>query len=91
MNWNATNPPNKYRADLLFWSLVIWGLDRLCGAGLDQVAGAELNQKLSLEEMKVPKEKEEVEDDAEDICSLREPSPSHCGRAMTVLGHSLRL
>lgn len=57
MNLNTSNPPSNYRADLHFWSTVIWGLHWLCGAGLDQVAGAELNHKLSLEEMKVPKKK----------------------------------
>lgn len=37
------------------------------------------------------KEKEEVEDDTGNMCSLREPRPAHCGRALTVLGHSLHL
>lgn len=54
MNGSTSNPPSKYRADLLFWSLAIWGLHRLCGAELDQTAGALLNSKLSLEETKVP-------------------------------------
>lgn len=54
MNGSTSNPPSKYRADLLFWSLVIWGLHWLCGAELDQTAGALLNSKLSLEETKVP-------------------------------------
>lgn len=36
------------------------------------------------------KEKE-VEDDPGDMCPLQEPRPAHCGRALTVLGHSLHL
>lgn len=84
MNESTSNPPSKYRADLLFWSLAIWGLHWLCGAALDQVAGAVLNCKLSLEEMKVPKEKKRWwrgGDDAGDICLLFEPNPAHCGAA----------
>lgn len=77
MNGNTPNPPSKYRADLLFWSLVIWGLNWLCGAELDQVAWAVL----TLEEIEGAKVKEEVGNDAGDICLLLEPSPAHCGGA----------
>lgn len=79
MNGSTSNPPSKYRADLLFWSLAIRGLHWLCGAELDQTTGALLNSELSLEETKVPELKKRWGNDVGDVRRLLEPSPAHHG------------
>lgn len=60
---------------------MIWGLHWLCGAELDQVTGAVLNCRAITGRNEGAKVKEEVGNDAGDICLLLEPSPAHCGRA----------
>lgn len=88
MNGSTSNPPSKYRADLLFWSLVIWGLHWLFGAELDQMAGAVLNSRLSLEEIKVPELKKRWGMMQGTYACVGRTSPAHRGRGLTVLGHS---
>lgn len=103
MNGNTSNPPSKYRADLLFWSPAIWGLLWLCGAELDQMAGAGALRRRWQQQQQPQSSssramigrnwgarvKEEVGNDAGDTCELLEPGPAHCGAGLTVLGHSL--
>lgn len=88
MNGSTSNPPSKYRADLLFWSPAIWGLHWLCGAELDQTAGARLNSELSSEETKVPELKKRWGMMPGTRAGFWSPALP-MWRGLTVLGHSL--
>lgn len=63
-------------------TLVIWSRAGSNGRGCAE-------QQAIIGRNKGARVKEEVGNDAGDICLRREPSPAHSGRGLTVLGHSL--
>lgn len=81
MNGSTSNPPSKYRADLLFWSTAIWGLRCLCRARAGSRGWACAELRAIVWRNEGAKVKEEAGNDAGDICLLLEPSPAHCGGA----------
>lgn len=90
MNGSTSNPPCKYRADVLFWSTPIWGLHWLCGGELDQVAGMALGSDWNNWRCQSQKKEEVGNDTAGHMLAFFGTLPCPPCRDLTVLGHSCR-